>query len=75
MFCDSPEETGTFCIAKIVLKYIQMKNVFKQTCKSKNSQFIQVCFMVFNITCNNISVISWCSVLLEEETGTSREYH
>jgi hypothetical protein len=39
MFCDSPEETGTFCIAKIVLKYIQMKNVFKQTCKSKNSVY------------------------------------
>ena len=28
-----------------------------------------VCFMVFNATFNNISVISWRSVLLVEETG------
>jgi len=26
-------------------------------------------FMVFNTTCNNISIISWRSVLLVEETG------
>jgi hypothetical protein len=28
-----------------------------------------VCLMVFNATSNNISVISWQSVLLVEETG------
>ena len=28
-----------------------------------------VCLMVFNVTFNNISVISWRSVLLVEETG------
>ena len=28
-----------------------------------------VCLMVFNATFNNISVISWQSVLLVEETG------
>jgi len=28
-----------------------------------------VCLMVFNATFNNISVISWLSVLLVEETG------
>ena len=28
-----------------------------------------VCLMVFNATFNNISVISWQSVLLMEETG------
>jgi len=27
------------------------------------------CLMVFNVTFNNISVISWKSVLLVEETG------
>jgi hypothetical protein len=32
-------------------------------------------FMVFNATFNNISVISWRSVLLEEETGVHRENH
>jgi hypothetical protein len=30
-------------------------------------------FMVFNATINNISVISWRSVLLAEETGAPRE--
>ena len=32
-------------------------------------------FMVFKATFNNISVISWRSVLLEEETGVPRENH
>ena len=32
-----------------------------------------VWFMVFNATFNNISVISWQSVLLVEETGVPRE--
>jgi hypothetical protein len=32
-------------------------------------------FMGFNATFNNISVISWRSVLLVEETGGPREYH
>ena len=31
--------------------------------------------MVFNATFNNISVISWQSVLLVEETGVSGEKH
>jgi hypothetical protein len=31
--------------------------------------FHLLCFMVFNATYNNISVISWRSVLLVEETG------
>ena len=31
--------------------------------------------MVFNATFNNISIISWVSVLLEEETGVPGEYH
>jgi hypothetical protein len=30
-------------------------------------------FMVFNATFNNISVISWWSILLMEETGVPRE--
>ena len=32
-------------------------------------------FMVFNATFNNISVISWQSVLLMEETGVPGENH
>ena len=31
--------------------------------------------MVFNATCNNISVISWRLVLLVEETGLPEENH
>ena len=34
-----------------------------------------VCLMVFNATFNNISVISWQSVLLVEETGAPGENH
>jgi hypothetical protein len=34
-----------------------------------------VWFMVFNATFNNISVISWWTVLLVEETGVSGENH
>jgi hypothetical protein len=37
-------------------------------------QFL-VWFMVFHATFNNISVISWWSVLLVEETGVPRENH
>ena len=32
-------------------------------------------FMVFNATFNNISVISWRSVLLVEDTGVTEENH
>jgi hypothetical protein len=31
--------------------------------------------MVFNATFNNISVISWWSILLVEETGVQEENH
>jgi hypothetical protein len=41
----------------------------------KMSAFIIVWFMVFIPTFNNISVISWLSVLLVEETRVSRENH
>ena len=34
-----------------------------------------VWFMVFNATVNNISVMSWWSVLLVEETGVPGENH
>ena len=41
----------------------------------KNSSRSLGCFMVFNTTFNNISVISWRSVLLMEETGVPGENH
>ena len=39
------------------------------------SYFVFVCLMVFNATFNNISVISWRSDFLGEETGGPRENH
>ena len=38
-------------------------------------QYIWVRVMVLNATYNNISVISWWSVLLVEETGIPGENH
>ena len=38
-----------------------------------SSSFLFVCLVVFNTTFNNISVISWWSVLLVEETGGPEE--
>jgi len=40
-----------------------------------NTYFSGFGFMVFNATFNNISVISWRSVLLVEETGVPGENH
>ena len=37
--------------------------------------FVLFCLMVFNVTFNNISLISWQSVLLVEETGGPGENH
>jgi hypothetical protein len=34
---------------------------------------VRVRVMVFNVTFNNISVISWWSDLMVEETGVARE--
>ena len=56
-------------------------NLNKQ--KWKCSSFFKTCkqmvrkwrFMVVNVTFNNISVISWWSVLLVEETGGPVENH
>ena len=37
--------------------------------------FVYVCLMVFNATFNNISIISWRSVLFVEETGCLETCH
>jgi hypothetical protein len=39
------------------------------------SSLLSICLMVFKATFNNISVISWRSVLLMEETGVPGENH
>ena len=49
--------------------------VHKTNDKSNEKICLFVCLMVLNATFNNISVISWRSVLLVEETGVSGENH
>jgi len=41
----------------------------------ESARLMFVCLMVFNATFNNISVISWQSVLLVEETVGPGENH
>ena len=41
----------------------------------KNRNILMAVLLVFNDTFNNVSVISWQSVLLMEETGVSGENH
>ena len=45
----------------------------KSIVQISNTEWVRV--MVFNATFNNISVTSWGSVLLVEETAASRENH
>jgi hypothetical protein len=41
----------------------------------RGQMYLFVCLMVFNATFNNISVISWRSVLLVDENGVPGENH
>ena len=45
------------------------------TCNSSTGKHLSWYIIVFNATFNNISVISWRSVLLVEETGVAWENH
>jgi hypothetical protein len=51
--------------------------VYEDNIETEQNEFSEtwVRVMVFNTTFNNISVISWWSVLLVEETGVSGENH
>jgi hypothetical protein len=53
----------------ILSNYIRMYNVYLR------KYMVVVVVLVFNATFNNISVISWWSTLLVEETGVTRENH
>ena len=59
--------TGTIPVSNDFLRALYMWN------RSSRIIFIVYSFMVLNATFNNISVISWQSVLLVEEIGVSRE--
>ena len=59
-----------WCCYSHVMKWYK-KLVFFST----NTGFCFVCLMMFNATFNNISVISWRSFLLVEETAGLEENH
>jgi hypothetical protein len=52
-----------------------IKVVYLLSINAKSICLVRFGFMVFNTTFNNISVISWQSVLLTEETGVPWENH
>jgi hypothetical protein len=67
----STTKTGRHDIAEILLKVASnRKNLETNLCR-----FFFCWFVVFNATFKNISVISWQSVLLVEETGVSGKNH
>jgi hypothetical protein len=62
------------CLENVVLFVLPM-TACRRTLRRKVCLIFLVVFMVFNIPFNNISVISWQSVLLVEETGVPGENH
>jgi hypothetical protein len=71
--------TSTFWFA---LEWFPLYHYLKKYCvknhlltDKKPFSSIYICLTVFNVTINNISVISWRSVLLLEETGGPGENH
>ena len=69
-----------FYIIIVMIYYALLQELIKNTrlIKNEKSLIIKqlfVCLMLFNATFNNISVISWRSVLLVEETGGPGENH
>jgi hypothetical protein len=84
------KERDYYCILQLqTLKHVGINNFesSKCHCTTYSIQHVHslcgwqhfncglVWFMVFNATFNNISVISWWSVLLVEKTGVSGENH
>jgi hypothetical protein len=73
---------GVFFLKRLVNEYaidvpiikINLQNSRLQS-KRRYQIYLSVCLMVFNATFNNISFISWPSVLLVEETGGPGENH
>jgi hypothetical protein len=64
------EPSKPLLIFEASIKHEMLKDIIFVFEKDK-----QVMVMVFNATFNNISVISWRSVLLVEETEIPRENH
>jgi hypothetical protein len=73
---------NTDCLVVVILTHGNQDGVFATDRLMKIKTLMDhfsaencVCLMVFNATFNNISVISWQSVLLVEETGVPGENH
>jgi hypothetical protein len=80
LFCSNRfiPESIPWLVAK--KKYGEAKKVTKWAAKINGISFpkhlfVRVRVMVFNATFNNISAISWRSVLLVEESGEPGENH
>ena len=57
------------------IKHFQLKHARLVFYFYQNKYIVCLFIMVFNATFNNISVISWQSLLLVEETGGPGENH
>jgi len=62
-------------ILMVSLKGVEILLIKRYTLKTLTKNLYDVCLMVFNATFNNISVISWWSVLLVGETEGPGENH
>jgi hypothetical protein len=61
-------------LKSVILRHERRFNVLYETCIGQlQFGWLVYWIIVFNVTFNNISVISWWSVLLVEETGVPRE--
>ena len=63
------------CLFVAYVKLDKIQLVPESFTKHEINQYFRVRVMVFNATFNNISIISWWSVLLVEETGVPGENH
>jgi hypothetical protein len=69
------ERTNYIWIIYIYMFFVNFEEKYLSTKKIPPLLFRLVWFMVFNATLNNISVISWQSVLLVEKTQVPGENH
>jgi hypothetical protein len=72
---EDPEKNNNNNITMVKVRKKQKNKSLDKTISHKKSEQEWVRVMVFNTTFNNISVISWWSHLLVEETGVPVENH
>jgi hypothetical protein len=72
-FVDIDRIVDYHCLNFLFVNYLYVFNM--GLCRVCLFVCLFVCLMVFNATLNNISIISWWSVLLVEKTGGLGENH